>query len=479
MVKMYRLNHNPIKPVMPFFTPKRLIALQDSLFAALIFGVSVTFMLFLLGSTSVLTSLTIIGVLLCLSLVGSVLRFVSHSRTGKTFADQQRDMDTSLMILQHRVGDHDLALMEMAGKISAVETRMDDLVQKGDDQIHQTQLFMQAVKNRVQQMMQSLQNMASMTKTAPASPAPISAADNTSPKQPVKNASFFRAVGAEANDVPKSSKNTAPVKETITVAADLPGDDDVFVSPALIRDAIAQAAAHKRMDIYVQPIVNLPQRQIRAAEIYGRVRLQPGVYIPASQYRGIAAHSGLQTQLDQIVLSDLMTLYPTLPASHIMMNMGIETITHKGTLDILVKLFKTHPDLRKRLGFFIPHRDCARITPQQQSILQELQKIGLTLGVNDIQSADVDLDRLAFMNIKLIKLDHARIAAASPMEFGSSIVHRFITRLKARNIGLIVSRIESEQNLRTLLDYPIDLAQGNLFGRPDRPVAFQPKKHVA
>lgn len=441
-------------------SPQAARRVQDTAYALLVLGVSVAFMLFLLGSTSLQSSLTLIGVLLCLCLVGGGLRFLSAARIDQDLIDKQITLDQDLSLLQHRLGDHDLTLLKMAGQIETLETglRAVRTTQEKSNRAHQE--FMSGMKDRMLQLVTLLTRRSKEPAPKKSLPAP-----RTNKPAPKKN--FF-------SPPPAVNVNAAPLGPTAktvdtTHSSD---DDDVYVSPALLRDAVDTAARAGRIDIYMQPIVSLPQQKLSGFDLYGRVRLQPGVYIPARQYRGVASHAGHQNHLDLLVVKEAQILarVTTLP---LFVNMTRAGLTDAATLAQLVRALKESPRLRDQLVIQLSQRDLGHIDKNTESIILQLAALGVRFGVNDVQSTDIDLNQMARLKFSYLKLAHNKLVTTHHSDQGAALIQRFVTRVQARGLSLIASQIETREHLRPLLDYPIAFAQGYAFGRPDRPVTYQ------
>lgn len=434
---------------------------QDTIYALLVLGVSAAFMLFLLGSTSLQSSLTIIGMLLCLCMVGGTLRFLSGARVDNDLMDRQDDLDQNLNVLQHRVGDHDLTLLKMAGQIEGLETglRAVRVTQKHAETRHQE--FMSGLKDRMLQLVTVL----SRPRGQPAKTAKPGAKATAKAKTP---AAFTPppAVNINAEPIgPTSTKETAN-GETHRY------DDDVFVSPGLMRDALDIATRNRRIDVYVQPIVTLPQQKLNGFDVYGRVRLQPGVYIPARQYRGFATHIGQQIALDHLVLRELGNLSrgTKLP---LFINLTLAGLVQPDTLMTIAGILKDHPNLRHQLVINVSQKDLGHVDERAEKIITQLVATGIKFGVNDIQTTDLDLNLMARLKFTYLKLSHDKLVTTKLSDTGASLTQRFITRVQARNMTLIAGMVETREQLRPLLDYPIAMAQGYAFGRPDRPITYQ------
>ena len=67
---------------------------------------------------------------------------------------------------------------------------------------------------------------------------------------------------------------------------------------ALIKDAVEA----NRIDLYLQPIVTLPQRKVRFYEAMSRLRTDQGEVVLAADYLGFAEAGGLMPQIDNLLL---------------------------------------------------------------------------------------------------------------------------------------------------------------------------------
>jgi len=55
-------------------------------------------------------------------------------------------------------------------------------------------------------------------------------------------------------------------------------------------------------------------------------------------------------------------------------------------------------------------------------------------------------------------------------------VARMKSALDKSRLTLIVEKLETEHDLKELLDFEIDLGEGYLFGRPDLEMAYRPRR---
>ncbi len=115
---------------------------------------------------------------------------------------------------------------------------------------------------------------------------------------PVQNAEPPVAVAAEPPapapaDVPLTLTET----DTVTGTQRFQG-----LSREDIGALIARAADSNRIDLYLQPIVTLPQRKVRFYEALSRLRTEAGDIIPAADFIDIAEKVGLMPKIDNLLV---------------------------------------------------------------------------------------------------------------------------------------------------------------------------------
>src|SRR6185436_16059312 len=84
---------------------------------------------------------------------------------------------------------------------------------------------------------------------------------------------------------------TAPAKAYLATLAE----------PDLL-EAIRSSLEENRVDLYLQPIVSLPQRKLRYYEALSRLRDKDGQVIMPAQYMQVAGRAGLMSVVDNLLL---------------------------------------------------------------------------------------------------------------------------------------------------------------------------------
>ena len=91
---------------------------------------------------------------------------------------------------------------------------------------------------------------------------------------------------------------SAPAKSNVPAA---PVHARTLGDPAML-ELIRRSLEENRVDLYLQPIVNLPQRKVRFYEALTRLRSADGSVVMPSQYIKVAAPAGLMSVVDNLML---------------------------------------------------------------------------------------------------------------------------------------------------------------------------------
>jgi cyclic-di-GMP phosphodiesterase TipF (flagellum assembly factor) len=88
------------------------------------------------------------------------------------------------------------------------------------------------------------------------------------------------------------------------------GDGSVYgLDENEVLDIVREGLRNERVDLYLQPIVSLPQRKTRFYECFSRIRAEDGVVIRPDQYIELAKQEGLMGAIDNMLLFRCVQLF--------------------------------------------------------------------------------------------------------------------------------------------------------------------------
>jgi cyclic-di-GMP phosphodiesterase TipF (flagellum assembly factor) len=230
--------------------------------------------------------------------------------------------------------------------------------------------------------------------------------------------------------------------------------------------------ARTGVDLFLQPIVNLPQRKIRYYEMFSRIRIRGDLYLPAEKYIGVALRHDLLPVIDNLLLlrglQHIRDTETTDPNRSFFCNITSLTLNDPKFMGDLVEFIAQNRTLAPRLVFEMGQRDLATMSADILPVLQGLAQLGCRFSMDQVRSISFDIVQLEIRHIRFIKIDAGLILTEIGQIGGFSRLRRLKAELDRQGIDLIIEKIETEGQIRELLDLEIDYGQGFLFGRPSQ-----------
>ncbi len=256
----------------------------------------------------------------------------------------------------------------------------------------------------------------------------------------------------------------APIGRKIAAFANL--DRDGIIA------AIAGAIDAAKIDLYLQPVVTLPQRKVRYYEALSRLKAENGDLVAAGDFIAYAEAGSLMPKLDQLSTLRCVQVVRRLLLKNrdigLFCNLAGATLTDSGFPKFL-EFMEANRAIAPALVFEFTQSAVRAMGPIEHESMAALAERGFRFSMDNLTDLRVDARELNERGFRFVKVPAPllfnRVGVAStdihPADF-SDLLGRF-------GIDLIAERIESENTVVDLLDYDVRFGQGFLFS-PPRPV---------
>jgi len=266
-------------------------------------------------------------------------------------------------------------------------------------------------------------------------------------------------VGAEPPPRPLPLNPSLPAEPSI---ADL-GESEIL-------DAVREALKRDQVDLYLQPIVSLPQRKARYYECFSRIRAGADSVIVPEQFLGLTAREGLLGAIDNLLLFRCVQLVRRAQKRRhnvgFFCNISAHTLADRSFFADFSEFIAANAELASQLHFELNQDDVANRWDEVAPFLMRLARLGFTFSLDRVTNFDIDVGELTRRHFRFIKLDVTELLARARQEpTGVLALKRALDRA---GIDLIVEKIEDEADLIEALDFQIDFGQGFLFGGPQK-----------
>ena len=238
---------------------------------------------------------------------------------------------------------------------------------------------------------------------------------------------------------------------------------------ARILDIVRDGLRQDRVDLYVQPVVSLPQRKRRFYECYSRIRDAEGAVLTPDEYLPVAKEAGLVSAIDNMLLFRCLQLLRQLQRQEntaiFFCNISPNTLADRDFLHDFVSYMASHAELAPNLILEMDQSDIEENLSVIEPALKELGGMGYRFSMDGVTELTLDTDLLQSRFIHYVKVDAALVLDEQDPSGGANL-RLLKQQLDQAGIDLIVEGIESERMLVELLDFNIDYGQGFLFGEP-------------
>jgi cyclic-di-GMP phosphodiesterase TipF (flagellum assembly factor) len=281
-----------------------------------------------------------------------------------------------------------------------------------------------------------------------------------------------------AADAPKTSDRAELGEPESTPPADaaaLSSQADRNKAVAMIREAVEAS----RIDLFLQPIVTLPQRKVRYYEAMTRLRTAEGDLVLPEEFVSHAETAGLMPSIDNVMLFRCVQVVRRLLAKN--RDVGLfcavsgDTLIDAEFFPQMSEFLQANRALSAALVLELAQGTVRTMGPIEHESLAALAELGFRFCLDRVADLRLEPRELADRGFRFVKvpasllLNRAGPAATDihPADF-SDLLGRF-------GIDLIAERIEGEGTVVDLLDFDVRFGQGGLFSppRPVRPDVLQ------
>jgi cyclic-di-GMP phosphodiesterase TipF (flagellum assembly factor) len=263
----------------------------------------------------------------------------------------------------------------------------------------------------------------------------------------------------------------------VTAARHQPGPGRSPASHALL-DTVRDALADNRVDLYLQPIVSLPQRRTVFYESFSRLRDETGRVMMPAEYLSVAEPMGLVAAIDNLLLFRCVQIVRRLARQDrkvgIFCNISLASLSDDSFFPQFLEFLSANKDLAGALIFELGQAAFEQRGPTEARHMARLADLGFRFSLDKVVDLDLDFNDLARADIKFIKVG-AQMLLDQLEETEGRLIIRSLPDLHAsdfarltRRYGVetIVEKVESERQIVDILDLDMAFGQGHLFGEP-------------
>lgn len=407
------------------------------------------------GTESAIVALTALTFLILYNAVSMRLR--DRSDVGGQIADLSR-------------GTADLArqVAEFGRRLAALEGRLASSNSTNSDRVQSVVSEINELSGLVRQLATTVSAHEDLLAGNAPAPAPVTRPE---PKTPVDLAASFE----EENPVAPPPLSVSPSRPAPAVQAQTanPVQTGNGRNQTQLLATLRNAIDENRIDIFLQPMVTLPQRKVRFYEAVTRLRNERDQLIAAEEFISIAEASGLIGRIDNMVMLRCVQVLRRLMVRNkdvgVFCNFAASTLGNSTTFTQCLDFLEANRALAPSLVLEFKQSTFRNLGPAETENLAALAQRGFRFSIDHVTDLRIEPRELADRGVRFMKVPATLLL--DPRQASTSDIHPSdLSDLLGRfGIDLIAERIEGERAVVDLLDYDVRFGQGFLFA-PPRPL---------
>ncbi len=243
-------------------------------------------------------------------------------------------------------------------------------------------------------------------------------------------------------------------------------------------DTVREALAENRVDLYLQPVVSLPQRRTVFYESFSRLRDGDGRVLMPAEYLRVAEPEGLVSAIDNLLLFRCVQIVRRLAKTDrrvgIFCNISLGSLGDEVFFPQFLEFLSQNRDLAGALIFELGQAAYGERGSLEARNMAKLADLGFRFSLDKVNDLDLDFADLGRADVHFLKIG-ADVLLQQMIEIDGRMALRSLPDVQASDyaaltrrygVEVIAEKVESERQVVDILELEIGYGQGHLFGEP-------------
>ena len=272
--------------------------------------------------------------------------------------------------------------------------------------------------------------------------------------------------------------NMAQQKGDGNISIYLPGKLQNEFDELRLHNDMESALQKGEFEVYYQPIVNVKNEKVVAAEALIRWIHPELGFIPPDVFIGLMEKTGFITKLGQFILEEVLKqqkrweLFKFRPIE-VSINVSMVEIETGEFVQHVEKQLKYHQVYPDRIKFEITEGMAMMGEGQTEKYFQQLKKLGVGISLDDFGTGYTSFTYLKKFPADILKIDKSLIDHIMTNEEDQRIVQAIIELGHNLGMKVVVEGVETKLMSELLISYKCDYIQGYYYSKPLPVFEFQ------
>jgi cyclic-di-GMP phosphodiesterase TipF (flagellum assembly factor) len=246
----------------------------------------------------------------------------------------------------------------------------------------------------------------------------------------------------------------------------------------VLLEEVREALSANRVDLYLQPIVSLPQRRTVYYEGYSRLRDESGRVMMPAEYLPAAEPGGLVSAIDNLLLFRCVQIVRRLAKQDrkvgIFCNISLASLADEVFFPQFLEFLAENRDTAGGLIFELGQAAYEARGAVEARNMAKLADLGFRFSIDKVSDLSLDFADLSRSDVKFVKIS-ANVLLEQLLEMDGRLTLKsqrdiqavdFAAMALRYGVEVIAEKIEGERQVVDILELDIAFGQGHLFGEP-------------
>lgn len=258
-------------------------------------------------------------------------------------------------------------------------------------------------------------------------------------------------------------------------------DQSIALERIDTEEALRRAVGNNELRLHYQPELDLESGRIVGFEALVRWQRPDGRLIPPGEFIPLAEETGIIVEIGRWVIAEacrqasLWRVHrtPDQEPVRIWVNLSARQLGDPDLVPFVERSVEAAGISTDEICLEITESALMGDTQAATEQLDELRRIGISLGIDDFGTGWSQFAYLQRLPLDVLKIDRSFVSGLATDHAAATIVAAIIDLAHALGLIVIAEGVESEDQLAVLRELDCDQALGFLFSEPREPAAFE------
>lgn len=234
---------------------------------------------------------------------------------------------------------------------------------------------------------------------------------------------------------------------------------------------LQKAVKEDLFEVYYQPVYSIKNQDFITLEALSRLKHPVLGMIPPDVFIGIAERQGLIAQIGLLQFRRVCRFikeneYMMKQIKNVKFNLSPSELLKPGHSQLLIDIVKEYELSPKYFQFEITETVATEYSESFCKAVEDFTNAGIGLCLDDFGSGYANLNAVLRLPFDVVKMDRSLLTGITCDEQAAVFYHSIVTVMQNMGYIIVAEGAETEEEVKLLREWGVDMVQGYYFSRP-------------